>query len=249
VSVRIKNGRPIVEIYDPKLATKRHVTREEMRTLGFAPPTTARQARKIEREVLAARDRDALRGHEETVGSFAARWPADFRRGKGGRLRSDATVEHLRERVRRFAEEHSEQTLRSLTRTDARAWANRHPSTVPALHAMFSDVVDDKLADENPFARLGLATSRGREDIIVLTRGEVHDLATLARRHHGGAFGTEIEAIILWGAYTLMRPGEKLRGSLQLSRWRRLRPAATIQLDGRPRDGAQAQQHRHDLRA
>jgi hypothetical protein len=43
VSVRIKNGRPIVEIYDPKLATKRHVTREEMRTLGFAPPTTARQ--------------------------------------------------------------------------------------------------------------------------------------------------------------------------------------------------------------
>ena len=33
MSVRIKNGRPIVEIYDPKLATKRHVTREEMRTL------------------------------------------------------------------------------------------------------------------------------------------------------------------------------------------------------------------------
>jgi hypothetical protein len=33
---------------------------------------------------------------------------------------------------------------------------------MPALRAMFSDAVDDKLADENPFARLGLATSATR---------------------------------------------------------------------------------------
>ena len=136
------------------------------------------------------------------------RWPDDFRRGKGGRLRSDATVEHNRERVRRFGREHGERTLRSFSRTEARRWANAHPSTVPALRAMFSDAVEDKLADENPFARLGLAAGRGREDIIVLTREEVHELARIARVHHGGAFGEEVAALILWAAYTCMRPGE-----------------------------------------
>jgi hypothetical protein len=150
--------------------------------------------------ILRERDRRGLLGREETIGTFATRWPDDYRRGKGGRLRSESTAEHNRERVRRFGQEHAARTLRSITRTDARAWANNHPSTVPALRAMFSDAVADKLADDNPFARLGLATGRGRGEIIVLTREEVHDLAELARRHYGARFGSEIEALILWGA-------------------------------------------------
>lgn len=216
MSVRIKNGRPVVEIYDATSATKRHVTREEMRALGFDPPTTMRQARRVEREVLAARERGALFGHEETIGAFATRWPDDYRRGKAGRIRSESTVEHNRERVRRFAREHSAQTLRSFTRTEARVWANEHPSTVPALRAMFSDAVEDKLADENPFGRLGLAVGRGREDIVVLTCDEVDELALMARRHHGGAFGAEVEALIIWAAYTCMRPGESFAARFSL---------------------------------
>ena len=207
VSVRIKNGRPIIEVYDPRIGDKRYVTQAEIRALGFDPPANLRQARRIEREVLAAQAQ-AMDGRDETVGSFTERWPDDFRRGKGGRLRSEATVAHNRERVRRFGREHGEQTLRSFSRTDARRWANTHPSTVPALRAMFSDAVEDRLADENPFARLGLAAGRGRSDIIVLTREEVHELARIARSHHGGAFGEEVAALILWAAYTCMRPGE-----------------------------------------
>jgi hypothetical protein len=80
MSVRKKNGRWIIEIYDPACATKRHVTREEMRALGFDAPTTERQARKIEREVLRERDRHGLLGREETIGAFATRWPDDYRR-------------------------------------------------------------------------------------------------------------------------------------------------------------------------
>src|SRR3954447_2257347 len=72
---------------------------------------------------------------------------------------------------------------------------------------MFSDAVEDRLADENPFARLGLSVG-GREDIVVLTRDEVHELARVARAHHGGVFGEEFAALILWAAYTCMRPGE-----------------------------------------
>ena len=90
---------------------------------------------------------------------------------RAGRRRADSTVEHNRERVRWFGRDHGQSTLRAFSRTDARQWANAHPSTVPALRAMFTDAVGDKLADENRFARLGLAAGRGREDIIVLTRG------------------------------------------------------------------------------
>src|SRR3954467_3259598 len=201
VSVRLKRGRPIIEVYDPRVAGKRYVTQAEIRALGFDPPTSVRQARKIEREVLAEQERAVGRG-EETIGSFVARWPQDYRRGKGGRLRSESTVEHNAERVRRFGRDHAELTLRAFSRTDARRWANAHPSTVPALRAMFNDAVQDRLADENPFARLGLEAGRGREDIIVLTRDEVHELARIARAHHGGAFGEEVAALILWAAYT-----------------------------------------------
>jgi hypothetical protein len=38
--------------------------------------------------------------------------------------------------------------LRSISRTHGRAWANDHPSTVAALRAMFSDAVEDNLADK-----------------------------------------------------------------------------------------------------
>jgi hypothetical protein len=93
MSVRVKRGRWIIEIYDVALGAKRHVTREEMGQLGFSPPTSERQARRVEREVLSERDRRALFGREEPVGTFATRWPDDFRRGKGGRLRSESTAE------------------------------------------------------------------------------------------------------------------------------------------------------------
>ena len=207
MSVRIKNGRPVIEVYDARVGDKRYVTQAEIRALGFDPPANLRQARRIEREVLAAQAQ-AMDGRDETIGSFTKRWPDDFRRGKGGRLRSEATVAHNRERVRRFGREHGEQTLRTFSRTNARQWANTHPSKVPALRAMFSDAVEDRLADENPFARLGLGAGRGRSDIIVLAREEVHELARIARSHHGGAFGEEVSALILWAAYTCMRPGE-----------------------------------------
>ena len=87
MSVRLKNGRPIIEVYDPRTARKRYVTHAEIRALGFAPPTSLRQARKIEHEVLAAQER-AADGRDETIGSFAARWPDDYRRGKAGRWRA-----------------------------------------------------------------------------------------------------------------------------------------------------------------
>jgi len=242
VSVRVKNGRVIIEVYDPRVGRNRYVTQAEIRALGFELPATPRQARRVECEVLATQAQ-AVGDRDETIGSFSERWPDDFRRGKGGRSRSDATVAHNRERVRRFGREHAELTLRSFSRIEARRWANAHPSTVPALRAMFSDAVEDRVADENPFARLGLDARRGREDIVVLTRAEVHELARIARVHHGGAFGEEVAALILWASYTCMRPGEIFAACYSLldGDVYDLRHSSTPRCAGRPSPSTAAQ--------
>lgn len=208
MSVRERDGRWYVEIYDPDTRRKRQLNQREIRALGFEPPTSERRAKRVERAALEEREGRRPGARDETCGSFATRWPDDYRRGHRGRLRSDSTVEHNRERVKRFGQAHSDHSLRDFTRVQARGWANEHPSTVNALRAMFADAVEDNLADENPFARLGLEKGRGRGDITVLTREEVDELAAVARRMHGERFGPEVAAVIVWAAYTCMRPGE-----------------------------------------
>jgi integrase len=87
---------------------------------------------------------------------------------------------------------------------------------VPALRAMFNDALEDGLCAVNPFAKLGLDRSKGREDIVVLTRAELDALAQLARRMNGERFGREVAALILWAAYTRMRPGETFAARFSL---------------------------------
>jgi hypothetical protein len=169
LSVREKDGGWTVEVYDPATKAKRYVGRRK----------TERAARKLEREALNARDR-RRGGGEETVGSFAERWPTDY-----GPQRGESTRRHNAQQIRPFAREYRARRLRSITRDDAMTWASAHPSTMPALRAMFTDAFSAKLTDENPFARLGLRRSKGREDITVLTRDEVHRLAALAVEVHG----------------------------------------------------------------
>jgi integrase len=206
--VRERNGRWYIEIYDPETRKKRQLNQREIRALGFEPPSSERRAKRIERAALGERDARRPGSRDETCGSFAARWPDDYRRGHRGRLRSESTTEHNRERVARFGRVFADRRLRDLTRGEARAWANANPSTVNALRAMFSDALEDHLVDENPFARLGLDQSRGREAITVLTVAELNELVSVARRMHGDRFGPEVAAVITWAAYTCMRPGE-----------------------------------------
>ena len=212
VSIKWRKGRPIVEVYDPTTKTKRHVKPAD-HGMDPAPAdaserTLQRWAEALERAALNARDARRPGQGEETCESFATRWPDDYRRGKRGRPRGDSTVEHNRERVKAFGEAFAGRALRSISRKEARAWANAHRGTVPALRAMFNDALEDQLCDFNAFAKLGLERSRGRADIVVLTNDELDALVQLADRMHGGRFGIEFAAMIVWEAYTCMRPGE-----------------------------------------
>jgi integrase len=208
VSIRWRNGKAIVEIYDPVKGAKVHVKPADF---GVATPTNERQAARLERMALNARDKRRPGTGDETVGSFVERWPLDYTANRG-----ESTRLHNAERVRAFGEEYEARTLRSVTRGEARAWTERRPGSLAALRAMFSDAVEDRLADDNPFAKLGLHGSRGRADITVLTLAELDQLCGLAVEAHGESFGPEFAALITWAAFTCMRPGEAFAARFSL---------------------------------
>jgi hypothetical protein len=187
VSVRRKNGSWVVEIYDAATKRKRHVRASDF---GMEPPRNERQAMRLERLALNARDARRPGSRDETCDSFAERWTSDF-------PRSPATDVHNRERVKPFGKAFAGRPLRSVTRQEARAWGQVNPMRVAAVRAMFSDAIDEGLVDANPFGRLGLKQADGRKDITVLTRAEVERLAELAVEVHGPRFGMEISAMIL----------------------------------------------------
>ena len=208
MSYRKKGNGWVVEIYDPMTKRKRHVKPSDF---GIDPPRTERQARALERAALNARDQTRPGGADETCGSFARRWADDY-----GARRGESTREHNRERVKAFGDQYADRTLRSISREEARNWAGERAGTVPALRAMFNDAVEDKLVNDNPFARLGLAQPEGRSRITVLTPEEIDKLAAVAVQVHGEHFGHEFAALILWGAYTCMRPGESFAARYNL---------------------------------
>ena len=80
---------------------------------------------------------------------------------------------------------------------------------VPAPSAMFNDAIRDKLADENPFAKLGLEQTKEREDITVLTRDEITLLGETSLAVYGPDFGREFAAMIAWQAFTCVRTGRR----------------------------------------
>lgn len=200
MSIREKNGRLIVEIYDPAARKKVYVRPADH---GLPTPQNPRQAQKLERLALAARDQRRPGMRDETVDSFTARWMEDYTQGRG-----ESTRLLNAEQVRAFGREYKGRTLRSISRDEARKWANQHRGEASKLRTMFNDAMNDQLVDSNPFARLGLSASKGREDITVLTPDEIDLLADCALRVHGPEFGPDMAALVVWGAYTCMRPGE-----------------------------------------
>lgn len=199
MSIRWKNGRPIVEVYDPQTKAKKHVKASEY---GMTPPKTERQARILERTALNARDANR-HGDNETVGSFSDRWSSDF-----GRKRGESTLVHNDERIKDCVDLYRDRAMRSITRQEGRDYGLANPGAVPALRAMFNDAKRDGIVELNPFAALGIESSRGREDITVLTADEVDLLAEIALAECGPEWGLKVSAMIQWAAYVCSRTGE-----------------------------------------
>lgn len=199
MSIRWRNGRPIVEVYSAKERRKVHVKAADF---GMKPPPAGTSKRELTRWALELEEKalDA-KPKEETCDSFAERWPQDFPRA------DEVTAIKNAEAVRKFGKDFEGRPLRSITREEARKWARENEWRRAKVRAMFNDALEEGLVDENPFANLKLPSSRGRKDIIPLTYEEVMLLGQTALEVHG-SYGPEFRAMILFAAFTAMRPGE-----------------------------------------
>jgi integrase len=117
-------------------------------------------------------------------------------------------------------------------RPPARAGAHEWPrNTTRTARTMWGDALRDGVCQHNPFTNLRLETPKGRKDLIALTEAEIDRLATAARETHGD-YGDEMAAIVLFAAYTGVRPGE-----LGALRWADLDPANRQAVISRALDG------------
>ena len=185
------NGKWVAQVYDP-------VTRRPRQVGTFA---TRREARRAE---SAAIDQRTATGRE-TVASFAARWPVDYRRPRA------STNAHNAERVKPFAAAFERRRMDSITVEEARAWALRHPGQLPSLRAMFNDARRSGIVMSNPFRELGIERPRGRRDLPSewLTAKDIDRLAQCAREvHEANGYGDTLAGLLVFAAYTGLRPGE-----------------------------------------
>ena len=114
----------------------------------------------------------------------------------------DTATSSLRPFVAAFAD----RPLGSIERHEAIAWAARvPPSRVPIVVTLFNQAVDQELIDRNPFRGLGRRT-RGRSDDPPPTVEELERL--LGACSALGDYSEQMRALIVFGAYTGMRPSE-----------------------------------------
>jgi integrase len=134
-----------------------------------------------------------------------ARWPVDYPRPRA------STNTHNAESVKAFAKAYERRRMDSITVEEARAWSLRHPAQLLALRAMFNDARRSGMVVSNPFRELGIERSRGRRDLASewLTAKDVDRLAQCAREVHGGnGYGETVAGLLVFAAYTGLRPGE-----------------------------------------
>ena len=144
---------------------------------------------------------EAQAPHGGTCDEFAARWIDDYPRP------SEATNRTYRYATQRFANDFKGVPLHSLDRPRARRWALDKPrSDLYVLRAMFNDALNDGLVTSNPFQNLRQPPARKRPTYVP-TVEEVEKLGSIALAVHGD-YGPLFRAMILFSAYTGMRPGE-----------------------------------------
>ncbi|MGZ4226941.1 MAG: tyrosine-type recombinase/integrase [Solirubrobacteraceae bacterium] len=135
-----------------------------------------------------------------TVAEWARDWQEHYARGAASTQRT------YRYACKQIVDSIGGEKLADITRPEAKKLANQWSrSTTRVARTMWADAYG--LCHHNPFTNLRLETPKGRKDITALTEAEIEHLAQVAREHHGD-YGDEIAALIVFAAYTGVRPGE-----------------------------------------
>jgi integrase len=141
---------------------------------------------------------------------------------------SKSTNIHRRERTEKFAAAHADLPMRAIGDEHVAAWlkGGRNRGTVKFLCTFFNDAASapaGRLVDRNPFAKLGLRSSRGRRDTQPPGQAEIAKLIALADELTPPSFAAYLDVAVHEG----MRPGE-----LDALRWTKIDfQAGTILVD------------------
>ena len=181
------NGRYAVTVYDPVLKRRRQVgTFDKLKDARSAEATAKAEAKSPDRE---------------TVGAFHARWTRDFPRPK------QSTNAHNAERARDFAVQHQRVAMSDVTAKTVDRYLSADPKRkqrVPALRAMWNDARRRGVVTTNPWANLGLATTRGNRDRPPPSQDQI----ALMLEHAWQLAPPSFAAWLTFGTFTGMRPGE-----------------------------------------
>src|SRR4051794_26510246 len=138
-----------------------------------------------------------------TIEAYVARYLDDYRERQ-----KDSAYVTASSRLAPFRREFGHLQLEdgAVDRRAASDWARAHRSCVPAVVALFNRAIADEELTRNPFKGLSRKT-RGCKDKIPLSDAELDLLCEFALRIHG-SYGAMMRALILFAAYSGMRPGE-----------------------------------------
>jgi integrase len=190
-----------VYVYDPVAKRNRYVGRRKLE----------RDAKKLFRDKtteLAEQKIDL----PQTCTEWATTW-LDVHHGPGTRRPAPSTLTNNEQLLRSFLADFGARRIDGgIARSEALAWAKRHPQNAKAVSAMFNDAIDGEACETNPFRHRRQQQARGRQDIYPLTEEEVDRLAGIALEHWGGTgYGLIAKAWVLFGAWVGTRPGETFR--------------------------------------
>lgn len=138
-----------------------------------------------------------------TVAAFVERWL--YEKSRTWRDTSLRTNENA---TRRLVRDFGDRELGGITKSEAAAWAVANPACARASRACFTYAVQLGLLAQNPFAQLGVIRVPRRQIAPDwLTRADVEAIADAARQYRGD-YGNHFAALILFAAYTCIRPAE-----------------------------------------
>jgi integrase len=152
-----------------------------------------------------------------TCGAFADRYIEDYGMGL-----SDATVKAYTTAIVAFRKQFGSTALVAIStgpkRADARVWARKQTRGTQNVVRTMLGKAHGGLVTDNPFAKLGVKQSRGRKDLLVLTRDEVYKLADGALMAHGDYGPTDAQQDYLRGLHR--HPAGGNGGARLGRRWR-----------------------------
>lgn len=122
------------------------------------------------------------------------------------RARKESSYDAARSALKAFTDDFGDRPIGDVTRLEAIDWAERTAAyRLPVVVTLFNAAVDAELVDRNPFRGLS-RRSRGRSDEHPPTREEMERL--VAGCSALGWYASQMRALLVFGAYSGLRPGE-----------------------------------------